>query len=262
MSFHDHVPTFFDTHAHLDSAQYRDDREEVIARAGRAGVGLICNVGYDLPSSQRSVALAQAHDGIYASVGVHPHEASTLDEAAVRELWTLAAHPKVVAIGEIGLDYYRDLSPRDLQQRAFRRQIDLARQLRLPVIIHDREAHREVVAVLREEKARDVGGILHCFSGDVDMARECLELGFHIALGGPVTFSNGQRAQEVARLVPMDRLLVETDCPYLAPVPHRGGRNEPAFVRLVAERLAVLRGLDLEELAARTTQNALTLYNR
>lgn len=250
----------FDTHAHLDSGQYQDDREEVIARARDAGVGLICNVGYDLPSSRRSIAIARDHEGIYAAVGVHPHDASTLDEGALDALRSLAGDPRVVAIGEIGLDYYRDLSPRKVQKEAFRRQIALARQLKLPIIIHDRDAHQDVMAVLREEGARNAGGIFHCFSGDAAMARECLELGFHIALGGPVTFSNGGRAQEVARVVPPDRLLVETDCPYLAPAPYRGRRNEPAYVRLVAEKIAALRGLDPEELAAGTTENALRLF--
>lgn len=250
----------FDTHAHVDSSQYRDDREAVIQRALDAGVDLILNIGYNEATSRRTLDLAARYPFMYASVGIHPHNAAEMTENTYVLLKEMAKDPKVVALGEIGLDYYRDLSPRDTQAEVFRRQIALARELRLPVIIHDRDAHRDIVAILKEEKASEVGGVLHCFSGDWVMARECLNLGFHISLAGPVTFQNGLTAQEVAKLVPPDRLLIETDCPYLAPVPHRGKRNEPAHVRLVAEKIAALRRMPPERLAEVTRENGMRLF--
>ncbi|MDH7479136.1 MAG: TatD family hydrolase, partial [Syntrophomonadaceae bacterium] len=183
-----------------------------------------------------------------------------MERAARRDLERLAQSPRVVAIGEMGLDYYRDLSPRQTQQQVFRRQIQLARRLQKPVVVHDREAHQEVMRILREEKAAEVGGVLHCFSGSWEMAQECLKLGFYISLAGPVTYHNARRPQEIACRVPLDRLLLETDAPYLTPEPLRGRRNEPANVRLVAEKIAALRGISLEELAAATTANARRVF--
>ena len=247
-----------DTHAHLDFPQFDDDREEVIARALAAGVGIIINVGADLASSRRAVALAEAHPQIYAAVGVHPHDAKTLTEEVLTELRELARHPQVVAIGEIGLDFYRDLSPRDVQRQAFERQLALARELDKPVIIHDREAHAEVMDTLR--RWQGLRGVLHCFSGSLEMARRAVELGFYISIAGPVTFKNARRLPEIVRQLPLERLLIETDCPYLAPHPHRGERNEPAYVRLVAEAVAEIKGLPLEEVARVTTANTQTLF--
>ena len=247
-----------DTHAHLDFPQFDDDREEVIARALAAGVGIIINVGTDLASSRRAVTLAEAYPQIYAAVGVHPHDAKTLTDEALAELGELARHPKVVAIGEIGLDFYRDLSPRNVQREAFERQLALAQELGKPVIIHDREAHAEVMAILRRWPG--LRGVLHCFSGDLDMAHEAIEMGFYISVAGPVTFKNARRLPEIVRQLPLERLLIETDCPYLAPHPYRGRRNEPAYVRLVAQKVAELKGMSLERVARVTTANARQLF--
>ena len=259
------LSSLVDTHAHLDDRAFAADREAVIARAVAAGVSRILTVGVDLPSSRAAVALAEKHPAVYAAVGLHPHDARKWNEATARELRALAQHPRVVAIGETGLDFYRNLSPREAQIAAFRAQLALAGEVGLPVIIHDREAHGEVMAILREwvERVRTpVLGVLHAFSGDLALAEEASNLGFCIALGGPVTFTNARRPVEVARQLPLDRLLVETDCPYLTPEPFRGRRNEPAYVRYVAERLAQIRAQPVEVVAKATTQNALTLFPR
>jgi TatD DNase family protein len=268
-----------DTHAHLDDRAFAADREAVIARAVAAGVSRILTVGVDLPSSRAAVALADKHPAVYAAVGLHPHDARKWNEATARELRALAQHPRVVAIGETGLDFYRNLSPREAQIAAFRAQLALAGEMDLPVIIHDREAHGEVMAILREcaERVRSPRsavhspeaavlppdrGVLHAFSGDLTMAEEISRLGFFIALGGPLTFANARRPVEIARQLPLERLLLETDCPYLTPEPFRGRRNEPAYVRYVAERLAQIRAQPVEIVAKATTQNALTLFPR
>jgi len=247
-----------DTHAHLDLAEFDRDRPAVLERAWANGVDYIINIGFDLASSRRSIALAAQQPRIFAAVGVHPHDAAKADNSTWAALPDLATAPKVMAVGEIGLDYYRDLSPRPVQQAAFRRQIRMARELNLPIIVHNRDAHADTLRILKDEKAGE--GVLHCFSGSWEIARECLELGFYISIAGPVTFTNAPKLQEVAQKVPLDRLLVETDCPYLAPVPHRGKRNESAYVRLVAEKIADLRGLPLAELAAATSANARRLF--
>jgi len=261
-----------DTHAHLDDRAFAADREAVIARAVAAGVSRILTVGVDLPSSRAAVALAEKHPAVYAAVGLHPHDARKWNEATVRELRGLAQHPRVVAIGETGLDFYRNLSPREAQIAAFRAQLALAGEVGLPVIIHDREAHGEVMAILRQwvERVRSPGpavppparGVLHAFSGDLALAEAASNLGFCIALGGPLTFAHARRTVEVARQLPLDRLLLETDCPYLTPEPFRGRRNEPAYVRYVAERLAQIRAQPVEVVAKASTQNALALFPR
>lgn len=244
-----------DSHCHLNDRQFQRDQRQVLERARQQGVETIVCVGYDLPSSEEVLALAEKYDNLYVVVGVHPHDAKGVDEKTYQALEKLAQSPKVVAIGEMGLDYYRDLSPRKTQQEVFRRQIQLARQLKLPIVVHDRDAHSEVMRILREEKAYEVGGVLHCFSGGWEMARECIDLGFYISLAGPVTYNNAKKPQEVARKVPLDWLLVETDAPYLTPEPLRGRRNEPANVRLVAEKIASLRGISLEEFASASSAN-------
>lgn len=247
-----------DTHAHLDFPQFDGDREEVIERALAAGVKCIVNVGADLASSRRAVALAEEHPQIYAAVGVHPHDAKTLTDEALAELRELTHHPKVVAIGEIGLDFYRDLSPRDKQREAFKRQLALAQELDKPVIIHDREAHAEVMETLR--RWQGLHGVLHCFSGDLEMARKAIELGFYISIAGPVTFKKARRLAEIVHQLPLKHLLIETDSPYLTPHPHRGKRNEPAYVKLVAQRIAALKEVPPETVARTTTDNARAVF--
>ena len=255
------MPVLFDTHAHLGLESYYDeDRESVIARAAEAGVREIATVGIDLEESRKAVEIARKHEGIYAVVGVHPHEAKTLSPRVMKELESLAKEEKVVACGEIGLDFYRNLSPKDVQIQAFRQQIQLAKRLGLPIVIHDREAHEETLRVLKEEKAEDVGGILHCFSGDVRMAWDCIAMGFLISIPGTVTFKNAKKIQKVAREVPLDYLIVETDCPFLTPAPYRGKRNEPAFVRYTAEAVAGLKEVPLEEVAEAATRNARMVF--
>jgi TatD DNase family protein len=251
-----------DTHTHLDFPQFDGDRERVIERAVSAGVGAMVNVGADLASSQAAVALAEAYPQIYTAVGVHPHDAKTLTEEVLEELRALASHPKVVAIGEIGLDFYRDLSPRDKQRQAFQQQLALASKTGKPVIIHDRQAHEEVMAILRRwvEGSYRPSGVLHCFSGDLAMAQEAIELGFYISIAGPVTFGNARRLRDLVRQLPLEKLLVETDCPYLTPHPHRGKRNEPAYVKFVAQEVARIKGLSVEEVARITSDNAQTLF--
>jgi len=246
---------YFDTHAHLDDRQFREDQDQVIARAREAGLELIVNVGYNVASARRTVQLANKYDFIYGTVGMHPHDAKELDGAGLQELKKMAAHPKIVAIGEIGLDYHYNHSPRDVQQRVFRRMIDLAREIKLPIVIHDREAHEDIFRILEEEKAEEVGGVFHCYSGSWPLAKKAVEMGFYISIAGPVTFHNAKKTVEVVKEIPLEHLLIETDCPYLAPVPYRGKRNEPAYVVKVAEMLAQIKGLPLEQVAKTTTEN-------
>jgi TatD DNase family protein len=257
-----------DTHAHLDFPEFDSDRQEVITRAQEAEVEIIVNAGAGLEASQAGVALAKAYPQVYAAVGVHPHEARTLNEDVLAELRALAQHPKVVAIGEIGLDYYRDRSPRPVQRQAFQQQLALARELGKPIIVHDREAHEDVMNMLRQwvregcqpsATSHQPVGVMHCFSGDLAMAWEVIEMGFYISIPGPVTFTNARRLPELVRALPLERLLIETDCPYLTPHPYRGKRNEPAYVRLVAEAIAQIREIPLEQVARITTANARAL---
>lgn len=256
-----------DTHAHLDFPQFDPDREEVIERALGAGVETIVNVGADLASSRASVELAEQHRAVYAAVGVHPHEAKTVSKRDWEELWELAAHPQVVAIGETGLDFYRDLSPRDVQRQVFRQQLALAAETGKPVIIHNREAHDEVRDILRDwvrglpqdSPLTQRPGTLHCFSGNLEMAQEMIALGFFIGVDGPLTYRNARRLPEIVRALSLKCLLIETDAPYLPPHPHRGQRNEPAYVRLVAEAIARIKAIPLDEVARTTTHNARAL---
>lgn len=251
-----------DTHTHLNDEKFAADVAETIARARAAGVTRLINMGDTLESSARAVAFAQAYRGLYAGVGIHPEEAYEMTAADDDRLAAWAALPEVVCIGEIGLDYYwvKDEAQRALQRRIFIRQLDLARQLHLPVCIHDREAHGDTLAILKRE-GRGIPAVLHCYSGSREMAREFLRLGLYLGVDGPLTFKNAAKLPEIVREMPEDRLLVETDAPYMAPVPMRGKRNEPAFVRYVAQKAAELRGLTLEALAAATTHNAEALYH-
>jgi TatD DNase family protein len=249
----------FDTHAHLHFPEFDADRAEMMARARQAGVTRMLTIGTEVPTSRAAIALAESEADVWASVGVHPHDAAEADEAVLAEIERLAATPRVAAVGEIGLDFFRNLSPRDVQERVFRHLIGLARRVRKPVIVHCRDAHAEVLAILGEERASEVGGIMHCFSGDVAVARQCLDLGLLVSLAGPVTYPNARALPEVARFVPADRLVVETDCPFLPPQGYRGKRNEPAYLALTAARVAELRGEPLEEFARRASENACRL---
>lgn len=250
-----------DTHVHLDDARFNEDRESVIARAQEAGVEAFITIGCDLATSQAAVRLADQHPGVYASVGVHPHEVRHIGDGWFDEFRRLAQSRKVVAYGEIGLDYhYNHSSPKEQRER-FREQIQLARELALPVIIHTREAQEDTVKILREERASDIGGVLHCFSGDAWLAKDALDLGFYLSFSGIVTFHNATVLREIAKTVPLDRLLIETDCPYLAPIPYRGKRNEPAYVAHVAKQLTAIHPtLTLEDIAQNTTRNAKRLF--
>ncbi|MBS4201470.1 TatD family hydrolase [Bacillus sp. FJAT-49732] len=250
----------FDTHVHLNDDQYAEDLDEVIARAKNTGVEYMVVVGFDRKTIQKALEIISEHEFIYASVGWHPVDAIDMTEEDLIWLEEVAAHPKVVALGEMGLDYHWDKSPKEIQKEVFRKQIRLAKKINMPIIIHNRDATQDIIQILQEENAEEVGGIMHCFSGSAEVAKQCLDLNFYISLGGPVTFKNAKKPKEVAIQVPLDRLLIETDCPYLAPHPYRGKRNEPSYVRLVAEQIADLKGLNLEEVAQITTANAKKVF--
>lgn len=251
---------YFDTHAHLDDKQFSQDQDKVILRAKEAGLQYIVNVGYNVPSAKRTLELISKYDFIYGAVGMHPHDAKDLDGESLQVLKKIALEPKIVAIGEIGLDYYWNHSPHDVQQRVFRRMIDFARELKKPIIIHDRDAHEDVFRIIKEEGASEVGGIFHCYSGSWPMAKEAVELGFYISIAGPVTFHNAKKTIEVVKEIPLDKLLIETDSPYLAPVPYRGKRNESAYVVKVAEMIAEIKGVPLLEVAKTTLENGKKVF--
>jgi TatD DNase family protein len=250
----------FDTHAHLDDDRFDEDRDGVVKQCFEAGVSLILNAGSNIETSVKSIALAEKYQFIYAAIGVHPHDASDMDDDTAGVLAALAGNKKVRAIGEIGLDYHYDLSSQDVQKRRLIEQIDLARQLKLPVIIHDREAHGDVMEIFKKTRIKEVGGVLHSFSGSAEMALECIKLGLYISISGPVTFNNARKTVEAVKEVPLDMLLIETDSPYLTPVPHRGKRNYPGYVRLVAEKVAEIKGITFEEVAQKTMENGKHLF--
>ena len=254
------APDLFDTHAHLHFPDFAGDLDAVLARARQAGVSRFLTIGTDVATSRAAVALAAREPDVWASVGVHPHDAASADDATLEEIERLASAPRVVAIGETGLDFFRDLAPRDAQERAFRAQLALARRVGKPVVVHCRNAHEETLALLASEGVRETGGIMHCFSGDVGIARRCLDLGLVLSLAGPVTYPKPGALPEVARMVPADRLVVETDCPFLPPQGFRGKRNEPAHLAITAARVAELRGEPLADLAARMSENARALF--
>lgn len=249
----------FDSHLHLDDQAFDADREVVVSRARAAGIVGMVTIGTNLDSCRAAVALAEQYHDVFAAVAIHPHEAQQATDDAIAELNTLAAHPKVVAIGETGLDFVRAKAPREAQYAAFRRHIRLSRDLNLPLIVHCREAYAEVLETLAEEKT--VAVIMHAFSGSAGVARTCAAHGYMIALGGPVTYKNARNAAEVARTIPEDALLVETDAPVLPPEPYRGRRNEPAHLRYVVERIAELRGMASDVIAEATTKNAARVYH-
>ena len=251
---------YFDTHAHLDDKQFKGDQPAVIQRAREAGVGLIVNVGYNVYSARQTIELTKKYDFIYGAVGMHPHDAKTLDDKSYEEIKRMTGQPRIVAVGEIGLDYHWNHSPRDVQQAIFRRMIALAKEVKLPIIIHDREAHQDIFDIIREESAQEVGGIFHCYSGNWPLAKEALKMGFYISIAGPVTFHNANKTLEVVKMAPLEGLLIETDCPYLAPMPYRGKRNEPAYVVKVAEMIAQIKRLPVEKVAEATTNNGKKVF--
>lgn len=250
----------FDTHAHLNAIQYEEDIVEVITRAVSESVTHIVVVGFDKDTIKRAIELTDQYDMLYAAVGWHPVDAIDMTEDDLKWIKELTSHPKVVAIGEMGLDYYWDKSPKEIQKEVFRKQIQLAKEVQLPIIIHNRDATEDVVKILQEEGASEVGGIMHCFTGSLEVAKQCMDMNFYISFGGPVTFKNAKKPKEVATEIPMERLLIETDCPYLTPHPFRGKRNEPSYVKYVAEQIAELKGLSVEEVAKITSDNAKELF--
>ncbi len=250
----------FDTHVHLNADQFTEDLEETITRAADAGVTYMTVVGFDRKTIPAAIKIAEDHKHIYAAVGWHPVDAIDMTDEDLDWIEELSAHPKVVAIGEMGLDYHWDKSPADIQKEVFRKQIKLAKKVNMPIIIHNREATEDIVEILREENAAEVGGIMHCYSGPVEIAKACIDMNFMISLGGPVTFKNAKLPKEVAQAIDLEHLLVETDCPFLAPHPNRGKRNEPAYVKLVAEQIAELKGLTYEEVSQQTMKNALDFF--
>jgi TatD DNase family protein len=249
-----------DTHAHLDFPELADDLEGVLTRAANNGIGDIITIGIGIPSSRRALQIAQGHDRIFATAGIHPHGACPLDGAALEELSSLAQHERVVAIGEIGLDYYRDRQPRDIQQLCFRQQLELAVDLKLPVVIHVRDAYDDFLRIIASYASFLVGAVMHCYSGDWAVAERCLDMGFLLSFPGTVTFTKAHVQQQVASRVPLERMLLETDAPFLAPEPYRGKPNEPSYLLHTARKIAALRGLPLEELAQSTTRNARRVF--
>lgn len=250
-----------DTHAHLDFPRFDKDREEVIKRAIESGITTIVNIGSSMTSSRNSVELSRRYDKIYSVVGIHPHNADSFNLNVSKKLKKLSQNKKVVGIGEIGLDFHYDNSPREKQKQAFRAQLRLAKSLDLPVVIHTRDADQETLEILKEENATELGGIMHCFASDKKMAKEILDLGFYIAFGGLITFNNLEDLREVVKEVPINKIIVETDAPYLTPDPYRGKRNEPLYVKYIAEKIAEIKDLSLEEVAEITTKNAKKVYN-
>ncbi len=252
---------FIDSHAHLDMPQFEEDLPEVIQRAEQAGVKLIITVGTDLESSRRALQLADLFPQVFASVGIHPHNARSCTTEAIASLREMATSPKVVAIGETGLDFYRNLSPPETQILAFREQIRLAREMEKPIVIHDREAHKQLIRLLSEEGTEGIKGVVHCFSGDLAMAKQCFDMGLSISIPGSVTFRNAARLRNVVSNAPPDRILLETDAPFMAPIPFRGKRNEPSFIRYTADRVAKVRKVSLEQLAEQVCNNTTRLFS-
>ncbi len=252
-----------DTHAHIDGDAYDEDREAVIARARENGVQYMVNIGCDIESSYRSMELAEQYDFIYATAGIHPHDVKSINAESYAHLRQLLLHPKVIALGEIGLDFFKDYSPHDEQRTHFRKQIQLAREMNKPIIIHSRDAKDDIIAILSEFYAKDAtahSGIFHCFSGDQELADKALEMGFYISFSGAITFKKAEDLRNVAKTIPADRLFAETDCPYLTPAPHRGKRNEPAYVNFTAEKLAEIRGLKIEDVQRTMALNFFELF--
>ena len=250
----------FDTHAHMDFKDFDRDRGDMIKRAREAGMVNMLNAAFDLASSRRGIQLAEKYDLIYASVGIHPHVSGQVPADYLSQMEKLADHVKVVALGEMGLDYFRNRSTVEAQKKVFREQLALAKELELPVIIHDREAHGDIMDIMRRDGPFPAGGVIHCYSGSWEMAGEFMAMGFYISIAGPVTFPKSNKLKDVATRTSADRLLIETDAPYLTPIPHRGKRNEPAYVRFTLMEIAALRGVPANELAEQCTNNGRRLF--
>lgn len=250
----------FDSHCHLEDERFQGEVQDVLRRMAEAGVTRCILASSDMPTGEKIVALADANPQVYGMVGFHPHEASQFRESDLEQMAEWLKHPKIVGVGEIGLDYYYDHSPRDVQRAVLERQLDFALEKNVPVAFHIRDAHGDTLDILSRRKNRLPEGVLHCFSGSLECARQYLDMGFYLSFAGPVTFKNAAKLQEVAKFCPTDRLLVETDSPYLAPVPLRGQRNEPANVRYVAQMVAELKGIDAKELARSAFENTCRLY--
>lgn len=250
---------YFDTHAHYDGSEFDTDRDELISSLPASGVELILNPGSDGGTSAGAVALSRRYDHVYAAVGWHPHEAKSFNGGSPDLIKAWAKEPKVVAIGEIGLDYHYDYSPRDVQRSVFTRQMELARELNLPVIIHDREAHGDCMEIIRSFP--DLRGVFHCYSGSADMAAEILKMGWYLSFTGAITYKNARKALETIEMMPVERIMIETDAPYLAPVPNRGKRNDSRNLRHIAQVIADIKGLTLSEAASLTTENAKIFFN-
>jgi len=249
-----------DSHAHLEMPEFKRDLEEVIQRAKESGVEYIFTVGTEKKDWKRTLQIAEAHPSIYAILGVHPHNAKEIGDQTYSTLRELCQNEKVKAYGEIGLDFFRNLSPRDIQLKRFREQIGLAKELELPIVVHDREAHQETLEILKSEEAEECAGIIHCFSGDYEMAKACIDMGFYISIPGSITFKNAEGFREIVKRIPLESLLVETDAPFITPEPFRGKRNEPSYVRYTAQKVAEIKKVSFEKVAEATTENALRVY--
>jgi len=251
----------FDSHAHYDDDRFDDDRFDLLDSMQENNVGYIMNSCASLEDVPKITALAEKYPFLYISAGIHPHEVSALTEKDMDKLKRICSHPKVKAVGEIGLDYYYDNSPRELQRKWFARQVEVAKDVGLPIVIHDRDAHGDTMDILRAFDMKSIGGEFHCYAGSVEMAKEILDWGMYIAFGGSLTFKKSVRPAEVAKYVPLDRILIETDCPYLTPEPHRGKRNSSIYIKYVAQKLAEIKGVSVEEIEEATTENAKKLFS-
>ena len=249
---------YFDTHAHYDDRRFDDDRDELLGSMNEGGVGLIMTAGSDVASSEFALKLADKYPFMYAGVGVHPHDSKSITDETVNVLENLISHPKAMAVGEIGLDYHYDFSPRDTQKKRFREQLELARRVKKPVIVHERESLQDTLDIIRD--FRDLTGVLHCFSGSWETAKILLDMGWYLSYTGVITFSNARRALEVVEKMPADRIMIETDCPYLAPEPMRGRRNSSLYLPYIAEKVAQTRGITVEEAAELTMDNGMRFF--
>lgn len=250
----------FESHAHYEDKRFDEDRKELLDRFREKGIAKVVNVGSGIETSKQSIALAKEYDFVYASVGVHPENAMELEKENFDVLKTLLQEEKVVAVGEIGLDYYWDEPEREIQKKWFEKQIELAKEVQKPIIVHSRDAAQDTLQILKDFGGSEVGGVIHCFSYGKEIARTCMDMGFYIGIGGVVTFKNAKKLKEVAEYVPLDRILLETDCPYMAPEPHRGKRNSSLYIPHIAEKIAEIKGITPEEVIEKTYENAKKMY--